>query len=283
MKESVWTWTITWSLKMLANELVWVRGAGELGSGVAHLLHRVGLHVFMSDLAPPLAIRRPVTFSCALVDGSTVVEGVEAKKTQSQKLNPSKPWKHIPLFEDNPEKLLKFRPTVLIDARMLKKYKEDFRPWADLVIGLGPGFEVGKNCHLAIETMRGHNLGRIISKGAPLADSGIPGNIGGETTRRLIRATRTGQMKWATQFGELVSKGQQLALINNDKPVFAPLDGMVRGMISEHTPVVKGMKIGDIDPRGESVEYKQISEKARTIAAGVFEAIVLHHNEISND
>ncbi|MBT3681361.1 MAG: EF2563 family selenium-dependent molybdenum hydroxylase system protein [Candidatus Marinimicrobia bacterium] len=268
---------------MLANELVWVRGAGELGSGVAHLLHRVGLHVFMSDLAPPLAIRRPVTFSCALVDGSTVVEGVEAKKTQSQKLNPSKPWKHIPLFEDNPEKLLKFRPTVLIDARMLKKYKEDFRPWADLVIGLGPGFEVGKNCHLAIETMRGHNLGRIISKGAPLADSGIPGNIGGETTRRLIRATRTGQMKWATQFGELVSKGQQLALINNDKPVFAPLDGMVRGMISEHTPVVKGMKIGDIDPRGESVEYKQISEKARTIAAGVFEAIVLHHNEISND
>ncbi|MBC8376661.1 MAG: EF2563 family selenium-dependent molybdenum hydroxylase system protein [FCB group bacterium] len=264
---------------MLDNNLVWVRGAGELGSGVAHLLHRIGLHVFLSDIAPPLAIRRPVTFSGALVEGKSEVEGIKSKKAKSHKLNPSKPWKHIPMFEDDPEKLLEFKPSIIIDARMLKKYTEDFRTWADLVIGLGPGFEVDKNCHRAIETMRGHNLGRIISKGAPLADSGIPGNLGGETTRRLVRATRTGQIKWSTQFGELVTKGQQLALINNDKPVYAPLDGMVRGMISEHTPVVKGMKIGDIDPRGESVEYLQISEKARTIAAGVFEAIVLHHNE----
>ncbi|MBT4034908.1 MAG: EF2563 family selenium-dependent molybdenum hydroxylase system protein [Candidatus Marinimicrobia bacterium] len=264
---------------MLANELVWVRGAGELGSGVAHLLHRVGLHVFMSDITPALAIRRPVTFSSALIEGSSEVEGIESKKAQSYKLNQSKRWKHIPMFEDDPGKLLELKPTVLIDARMIKKYAEDFRTWADLVIGLGPGFEVDKNCHRAIETMRGHNLGRIISEGVPLADTGIPGKLGGETRRRLVRATRSGQIKWSSQFGDLVTKGQQLALINNDKPVFAPIDGIVRGMISEYTPVVKGMKIGDIDPRGEAVEYQQISEKARTIAAGVFEAIVLHQNE----
>ncbi|NQV42371.1 MAG: EF2563 family selenium-dependent molybdenum hydroxylase system protein [Candidatus Marinimicrobia bacterium] len=263
---------------MLDNEIVWVRGAGELGSGVAHLLHRVGLHVYLSDVSPPLAIRRPVTFSCALVDGSTEVEGVEAKKAESLKLSSSKTWKYIPIFEDNPEALVAFNPTVVIDARMHKNYAKDFRTWAELVIGLGPGFEVDKNCHRAIETMRGHNLGRILSEGAPLADTGIPGNIGGENIRRIVRATRTGQIKWFTQFGEMVTKGQQLALINNDKPVFAPLDGMVRGMISEHTPVVKGMKIGDIDPRGEAVQYQQISEKARVIAAGVLEAIILHHN-----
>ena len=263
---------------MLDNALVWVRGAGELGSGVAHLLHRVGLHVFLSDVSPPLAIRRPVTFSCALVDGSTEVEGVMAKKAQSLKLNISKTWKHIPIFEDDSEALVALQPTIVIDARMQKKYTKDFRTWADLVIGLGPGFEVAKNCHRAIETMRGHNLGRIISEGAPQADTGIPGNIGGETTRRLVLATRSGQIKWSTQFGEMVTKGQQIALINDDKPVWAPLDGMVRGMISEHTPVIKGMKIGDIDPRGDSVQYQQISEKARVIAAGVLETIILHHN-----
>ncbi len=268
---------------MLASELIWVRGAGELGSAVAHLLHRVGLHVFLSDIRPPLAIRRPVTFSSALVDGSSVVEGIESRKAQSNAPKQSIDRKHIPIFEDDPETLLKFIPTIIVDARMLKKYTRDFRKWANLVIGLGPGFEVDKNCHRAIETMRGHNLGRIITKGAPQKNTGIPGKLGGETTRRIVHATRTGQIKWSSHFGELVTKGQQIALINNDKPVYAPLDGIVRGMISEYTPVVKGMKIGDIDPRGESVEYQQISEKARVIAAGVFEAIVLHHNETSDD
>jgi xanthine dehydrogenase accessory factor len=263
---------------MLDNELVWVRGAGEIGSAVAHLLHRVGLHVFLSDISPPLSIRHPVTFSSALVEGSAEVEGILAKSAQYPELNPSKTRNYISIFEDDPDMLVTLKPGVVIDARMLKRYTWDFRKWADLVIGLGPGFEVDKNCHLAIETMRGHNLGRIISQGSPLANTGIPGNIGGETIRRIVLATRTGQIKWSVQFGQMVTKGQQLALINNDKPVFAPLDGMVRGMISEHTPVLKGMKIGDIDPRGDSVQYQQISEKARLIAAGVLEAIILHHN-----
>ena len=264
---------------MLENELVWVRGAGELGSAVAHLLQRVGLHVFMSDITPPLAIRRPVTFSDALLGGSSEVEGVVAKKASALKLSQSKVRKHMLMFEDDPSKLLTLKPTVIVDARMLKKYPEDYREWSDLFIGLGPGFEVEKNCHLAIETKRGHNLGRIISHGSTLTDTGIPGNLGGETSRRLVRATRSGQIKWSCEFGELVSKGQQLGLINNEKPVLAPLDGIVRGMISESTPVSKGMKIGDVDPRGIEVQYQQISEKARIIASGVFEAIILHNNE----
>jgi len=264
---------------MLENELVWVRGAGELGSAVAHLLHRIGLHVYISDVIPPLAIRRAVTFSCAVIEEYSEVEGVEAKKAQALELDFSKRWDHIPMFEDDPEKLKAFKPTVIIDARMLKKYPENCLSWADLVIGLGPGFEAGTNCHRAIETMRGHNLGRIISSGSPQKDTGIPGNLGGETSKRLIRATRSGRIKWFSPFGELVKKGQKLGIINNEKPIFAPLDGMIRGMISEQTPVIRGMKIGDIDPRGGEVQYRQISDKARCIAAGVFEAIILHHNE----
>ena len=264
---------------MLVNELVWVRGAGELGSGVAHLLHRIGLSVYMSDISPPLAIRRPVTFSDALREGQTDVEGVTAKKPENYELNPATPWGHIPIFEDDPDKLLAFKPSIIVDARMLKKYSQDFRSWADLFIGLGPGFKVAKNCHLAIETMRGHNLGRIISIGSPQTNTGIPGKLGGETSRRLVRANRSGQIQWTVQFGEMVNKGQRIGLINHDKPVRAPLGGLIRGMISEDTPVVKGMKIGDIDPRGEEVEYQQISEKTRIIASGVFEAIILQQNE----
>lgn len=279
MKELVSIWTIIWSLKVLAKELVWVRGAGELGSGVSHLLYRVGVPVFISDISPSLAIRRPVTFSDALSTGQTEVEGVMAIRAASNMLDSNPPWDHIPIFEDDPNSLLSFKPSVVVDARMLKKQAPDFRPWADLFIGLGPGFEVNSNCHLAIETMRGHNLGRIIREGTPLADTGIPGDLGGETSRRLIRATRSGQIEWSCMFGDMVKKGQRIGLINQDKPILAPLSGLVRGMISEKTPVERGMKIGDIDPRGETVAYLQISEKTRLIAAGVYEAIVLQHNE----
>lgn len=262
---------------MLNNERVWVRGAGELGSGVAHLLHRLGVQVILSDISPSLAIRRPVTFSDALSEGTTEVEGVRALRHESYELDTDSSQSHIPIFEDDPEKLLTLKPTIVVDARMLKHYPQDYQPWTPLYIGLGPGFHVGVNCHCAVETKRGHSLGRIITTGAPLQDTGIPGLLGGETSRRLIRATRSGHIKWNCQFGDEVIRGQELARINGEKPVFAPIDGIIRGMISEATQVLKGMKVGDIDPRGNDVDYTRISEKARMVASGVFEAILLHH------
>ena len=254
---------------------VWVRGAGELGSGVAHLLHRVGFSVFMSDIAPPLAIRRPVTFSDALMEGSTEVESVLAKNIPGYELPPAAPWNYIPIFEDNVEQLCKFLPAVMVDARMIKHYAEDFRSWAKLMIGLGPGFNTDQNCHRVIETMRGHDLARVITSGGSSKDTGIPGVVGGETSRRIVRAPQTGQVSWLVEFGELVNEGQLLGSIDGSQSIFAPLTGIVRGLISPHTPVTVGMKIGDVDPRGASVEYLHISEKARAIASGVFEAIVL--------
>lgn len=262
---------------MLARDLVWVRGAGELGSAVAHLLHRVGLSVILSEISPPLAIRRPVTFSDALIQGETEVEGITAKRVTDLSQIDSNEF--IPLLEDDPDQILALSPDIIVDARMKKKVLQDYQHWSRLFIGLGPGFQVGTNCHLAIETMRGHDLGRIISSGAPHADTGVPGKLGGETSKRLIRANRSGRVIWTCRFGECVKKGQRIGMINQDKPILAPLDGMVRGMISEKTPVTKGMKIGDIDPRGEEVQFKRISEKSRLIASGVLEAIILHQEQ----
>ena len=264
---------------MLNDRVIWVRGAGELGSGIAHLLHRVGFSVFMSEISPPLAIRRPVSFSDAIINGEASVEGVTARFYDKHELPEDQPWAHIPLFEDDSKSLIQLGPDVLIDARMLKHYEMDYRAWAQLVIGLGPGFDTGKNCHRVIETMRGHDLGRVIFDGAGLADTGVPGKLGGETSRRLIRAPGSGHVKWLVNFGALVHEGQTLGTLNETIPLFAPLDGMIRGMISPLTPVSKSMKIGDVDPRGAEVKYLQLSEKVRAIASGVFEAIVLYYKE----
>ncbi len=258
---------------------VWIRGAGELGSAVAHLLYRVGFLVFMSEISPPLAIRRPVTFSDAIIDEETEIEGVQAKRFHEYKLPDRSFLNDIPVFKDNPQRLRDLAPSVLVDARMLKHYQEDFRSWANLTIGLGPGFDTDKNCHRVIETMRGHDLARVINSGSSSKDTGIPGVVGGETSRRIVRASQTGQVTWLVGFGEIVHEGQQLGLVNDSTPIIAPLKGIVRGLISPQTPVIEGMKIGDVDPRGSSVKYLQISEKARAIAAGVFETIVIYLKE----
>jgi xanthine dehydrogenase accessory factor len=265
---------------MFADTRVWVRGAGELGSGVAHLLHRIGFSVFMSEIFPPLAIRRPVTFSDAITDGTTEVEGVTARHFTSEKDLPDPPWQQIPVYRDDPPRLRQLSAAVLVDARMIKHYTEDYRNWADLVIGLGPGFDTETNCHRVIETMRGHDLARVIASGASSGDTGVPGVIGGESSRRIVRSPGTGVINWIVAFGDLVTAGQTLGWLNETTPVPAPLGGIVRGLIAPLTPVETGMKIGDVDPRGDSVQYLHISEKARAIASGVLEAILLHLNQV---
>jgi len=264
---------------MFAELTVWVRGAGELGSGVAHLLQRIGFSVFMSEIDPPMAIRRPVTFSDAVLAGETEVEQVLARYYPDTQELGTGPWSAIPVLKDDPRIRLELKPDILVDARMIKHYTEDFRTWAQLMIGLGPGFEVGTNCHLIIETMRGHDLARVIRKGKSLKDTGIPGVIGGESARRIVRAPAAGNLNWIVAFGDLVADGQLLGQVNGATPILAPLAGIVRGLIAPQTPVTENMKIGDVDPRGTAVQYKHISEKARAIAAGVLEAILLHIKE----
>lgn len=263
---------------MVTIDLIWVRGAGELASAVAHLLFRLGYPVIMSEIDPPLAIRRPVTFSDAICEGQTVVENVTATFYQDI-ARPEFPLDHIPLFCDDTSQFRQLSPDVIVDCRMLKQELADMRDWAKLIIGLGPGFHVEKNVHAVIETKRGHDLGRVICAGSAMADTGVPGVIGGESIHRLVRSPEDGRIKWQVNFGDLVEPNQVLGLLNSDIKVTAPTGGVVRGLISEATPVFSGMKIGDVDPRGAEVNYLQISDKARTIAHGAMEAILLYERE----
>jgi xanthine dehydrogenase accessory factor len=255
--------------------LIWVRGAGELGSAVALSLYRTGFQVFLSEIKHPLAIRRTVTFSDTIIAGQTEVETISAHYYHHNTVPETWPQDHIPLFEDDPSTLSSLTPAVLVDARMYKQYDQDYRPWAPLVIGLGPGFVAGDNCHAAVETMRGHDLGRIIWKGPTQANTGIPGNIQGESIRRVVRAPCEGTLEWRVNFGDVINQGQTLGTVNGTVKIQAPLAGLVRGLIHPQVPLQPGLKIADIDPRGAGVDYHRLSDKAQAVGRAVLETILI--------
>ncbi|MCF7797302.1 MAG: EF2563 family selenium-dependent molybdenum hydroxylase system protein [Lentisphaeria bacterium] len=263
---------------MLNKPVIIVRGAGELGSAVALTLNRVGYPVILTERSEPLAIRRPVTFSDAVFTGTASVEEITAVRTIPSELDEILHAQAIPLIvtDDLPD--FHFPVQALIDARMLKDSgitRPSQIPW---VIGLGPGFEVGRNCDVIIETQRGHDLGRVLWHGCAATNSGVPGEIGGESRKRVIYSPIAGQVKWGVDFGKMVQAGQPMGRITADHIITAPISGLVRGLISPLVTVKAGVKIGDVDPRGSQVSYQRISEKARNIARGVLEALLMLEN-----
>ena len=255
------------------DELVIVRGGGDLGTGTAWRLHRSGFPVIVLDIERPLAIRRTVAFSTAVTEGSITVEGVEGVlvETPDAALDVSSRdgvavlvADTIPGLEDPPQ--------VVIDARLAKQPLDTNRAMAPLVIGLGPGFTAGDHCHAAIETNRGHRLGKVIWEGSAKQNTGVPGSIGGESSKRVIRADRGGDVRWERQIADIVEVGDRLGSVSG-ADITAPIGGVVRGLI-EPGPVKAGLKIGDIDPRGDPAVCFEISDKSRSVAGGVLEAVM---------
>jgi len=166
-------------------------------------------------------------------------------------------------------------PDVLIDALMAKANKGTRIDDAPLVIALGPGFEAGVDCHAVIETCRGHDLGRVIWSGSAIADTGVPGVVGGQSGKRVLRAPAVGHLTPVRQIGDLVKQGEVIGRVG-DAEVVAPFDGVVRGLIHESVPVTPRMKIGDVDPRGIRQHCFTVSDKSLAIAGGIIEAILAH-------
>lgn len=155
-----------------------------------------------------------------------------------------------------------------------------------------------------IETMRGHTMGRVIYEGSALPNTGIPGVIAGRAAERVIYSPAEGIIQNVAKLADQVKQGDVIAYIipcnvkaldkelitsmlengyepgqiskqEEPVPVYAPFDGLLRGLIREGYPVTKGFKIADVDPRVS--EYENcftISDKARCIAGGVLEAIL---------
>jgi xanthine dehydrogenase accessory factor len=263
--------------KKLNDLVILIRGAGEMATGVAHRLASCHFKVCMTETSNPQAVRREVTFSEAIFDHEKEVEGVTAKKIDSTH-HIFQAWKEgkIPILIDPETKVKDFlKPDVLIDATLAKKNLGIKITDAPLVIGLGPGFHAGKDVHLVIETNRGHDLGRIISNGEAEPNTGIPGAIGGYTEERVIRAPKAGNFKSLKKIGDGVKADEKVGIIENIA-VRSRIAGVIRGLLRDGTEVWKGMKLGDIDPRGIKAHCYTISDKARTISGGILQAILEH-------
>jgi xanthine dehydrogenase accessory factor len=233
----------------------------------------------MTEISNPLAIRREVSFCEAVYDGEKTVEGVTARHVMDyEAIGPTWEEGKIPLIVD-PDGVVKrfLRPHVIVDAIMAKKNVGTRIGDAPLVIGLGPGFFGGRDVHAVIETNRGHNLGRLIWKGAAEPDTGVPGNLGGYGAERVLRTPETGRFQALKKIGDRVRKNEAVAVVN-DVPMRSGISGVLRGILRDGTEVPKGMKSGDVDPRGNRDACFTISDKARALGGSVLEGIMFTFN-----
>lgn len=262
-------------------EKILIKGAGEMASAVAHRLFRCGFHVVMTDIEEPTAVRRRVSFCSAIYEHEITIEGVRGACYASNdfSLLEDFDWGHIPVFVD-PECLLMriWNPEIIIDARMLKKNLDNRVSDAELVIGLGPEIEAGKDVHYVVETNRGHCLGRIIDQGKADDDTGEPGSNAGYTYERVVRAPADGIFESSLKIGNSVKAADVIGCVAG-REVKARVPGVIRGIIMSGIFVSTGQKLGDIDPREEESFCDLISDKARTISGSVLEIVVSHVNK----
>lgn len=261
--------------------MIIVRGGGDIATGSIHKLHRCGYPVLVLESGYPSAIRRFVAFSEAVYDGSCEVEGVRAVKVPDYESACAVLDKgDVPVMIDETCAVLeKVRPWALVDAILAKRNLGTSRDMADKTVGLGPGFQAGKDVDLVIETMRGHDLGRIIGNGRALPNTGVPGLIGGIGADRVIHSPARGIFLGKAAIGDKVVQGQTIGIVvtgQGEAAVEASISGLLRGIIKDGFPVEKGLKIADIDPRDS--EYENcftISDKARCIAGSVLEGLLM--------
>jgi len=258
--------------------IVFIRGGGDLASGVALRLHQAGLRVVISELAQPLAIRRLVSFAEAIPEEEITIEGVTGRRvsesTDTLLILQVLAKGIIPvLIDPDGQAIPTLHPHVVVDARMLKR-KVEFPPTTvPLVVGLGPGFVVGENCHAVIETKRGHTLGRVIWEGSAAQDSGIPEPVAARSEERVLRAPQHGTLDVHAEIGDHLEEGQLVAEVAGE-PVKAPFSGVLRGLLHAGFHVTAGQKIGDVDPRDDPSYCTMVSDKSLAIAGGVLEAIL---------
>ena len=259
---------------LFSNRVVVVRGGGDLGTGVIWRLRRVGFPVIVTELERPLTVRRSVAYSSAVADGRIMIEGIEGVLVpDADTALVAARSGAVPVLVERGIPDMAVPPSVVVDARIAKRNLDTERGQAPFVVGLGPGFSAGDDCDAVIETMRGHDLGRVIWQGPAAPDSGTPGEIGGESNRRVLRAETTGELTWNVDFGDLVDEGQPMGAIDA-RPVAAKISGTVRGLIMPG-PVTPGLKIGDVDPRFDPSAIHRISDKALSIGGAVLESILV--------
>jgi xanthine dehydrogenase accessory factor len=263
------------------NPLIIIRGGGDLASGVALRLHRVGFQITILELEKPLAVRRTVSFSEAVYEGEQTIEGVTARIVSADQFQVTLEAREIPVLIDPNANILRNQfltsphSTIVVDARLIKQAPDILAVEVPLHIGLGPGFSAGENCHAVIETRRSHTLGRVYWQGQTQPDSGQPEG----DPKRVLRAPITGTLTSQLKIGDHLEEGQLIADIQSQttdqkSEVKSPFSGILRGLIRPGIEVTEGMKIGDVDARNDASVCNLVSDKALSIGGGVLEAVL---------
>lgn len=260
-----------------------IRGGGDLATAVIQKLYRCGFDVLVCELQTPRTVRRTVSVSNAVFEGVYKVEDLHAIRLDIQDpLDAENTLKSIEaiwqcgqipvVINREAEMMALIKPNVFIDATLSKRTVDYSLDKAPIVIGLGPEIEAGVNAHVVVETNRGHDLGRLIFEGFAAPNTHEPGEIADIKSERVLRAPCDGVLIALKQIGDLVTAGEIVAYVN-DNAIITPISGMIRGMIHASVPIRKGLKIGDVDPRGIDANCHTISDKGRNIGGGVVEAI----------
>ena len=251
-----------------------IKGAGDIASGIAARLYRSGIDLIMTDLEQPTSIRNTVCFSQAIVNGCASVEGIDALRceTHTDALKTVGSRKIAVLPDPGGKIIEKIKPVVVVDAILAKRNLGTGINDAQIVVACGPGFTAGTDCDAVVETMRGHDLGRVYYTGSAMENTGVPGDVGGFTTERLIKAPKAGVFHPVNKIGDIVKKGDTVAFVD-DVPVTVKISGVLRGILPEGIEVYEGMKSGDVDPRCKVEHCYTCSDKALAVAGGVLEAV----------
>jgi len=261
--------------KILRSELAIVRGGGDLATGIIYRLWRVGYRVLCLESQFPLVVRRTVSAAQAVFDGTHEIEGMKAVR-----LDDEDEWENGTVavkVDPDGTCIHKMSPALVVDAIMAKRYTGTNRDMAPLVLAIGPGFDAPAQVHGVIETKRGHYLGRLITNGSAIPDTGVPGAEMGYTVERLLRAPADGRVTPLKEIGDHVETGETVARVDGLE-IKSQLKGVLRGLIHPSVYVTNGMKIGDVDPRDVREYCFSITDKALAIAGGVLEAIMTKSN-----
>ena len=280
-------------IELLHDARVLVRGAGELGSAVAAHLTRQGVsRVLLVERPFPKAVRRNVCFSEAVFERAKTVDGVTARFVMMlSDIDRLHQLGDVALTtQPLPEVLAAWAPDVYVEATMLRANWGLTVEAAPVVIALGPGYQVGTDCHAVVETVRGPQLGRVLTGGQSL-EPAPPAEILGFTAERVIKAQRTGIFRTGHEIGDRVEQGEKIGVlvllfvredlyrgvpVDSEYPVVARIGGVIRGLLRDGIPVEAGDRLGDVDPRGFTDDLAHISDKAQRVAEGVLEAMVLN-------
>jgi xanthine dehydrogenase accessory factor len=259
----------------LDRPLVLIRGGGDLATGVAARLSRSGFDVIVTEIAKPLAVRRLVALAQAIYDGQVAIEELRGQRIEdpiaaedllSEGIIPV-------LIDPNADSRSRLHPVALVDGRMTKQ-----PPGAEIdpemfVVGLGPGFTAGLNCHAVVETNRGHRMGRVYWEGSAEPDTAVPERVASHDVDRVLRAPSAGVLENKLKLASIVRAGDVIATVNQ-VPLTAAFDGVLRGLLHSGLEVEEGMKVGDLDPRGEVAYCYLISDKSLAVGGGVLEALL---------